>query len=89
MFSGNEIMKLGLDPAPLIEMISTMLDDKFEKLEMKLTSKNRVLTREEAAKRLNVQPNTISQYVKNGRLNNSGVGKKILILESDLLKLKK
>ena len=43
-----------------------------------------LINRNEVAKHLGVSPGTISAYVKNGKLTNHGVGKKILISEADL-----
>jgi excisionase family DNA binding protein len=87
MNSGNGKMIMAFDAAPLIEMISIILDEKFEAFKKSIKSNSRVLTRNQAAELLCVSPATISQYIKDGRLNNVGTGKKILIFESDLTKI--
>ena len=61
----------------------------FKILEEKLMKEPKVLSREEAAKMIGVSPSTISQYVKNGLLPNRGLGRRINILESDLVKVPK
>ncbi len=68
----------------LRDVIKDIFDEEFKKLEIKLTKKSKILTREDAAKFIGVCPNTISEYVKSGRLTNRGLGRKVLILESDL-----
>lgn len=68
----------------LREVIKDIFDEEFKKLETKLSKKSNVLTRDDAAKLIGVCPNTISEYIKSGRLTNRGIGRKVLILESDL-----
>ena len=51
-------------------------------MEKRLAKQSKVLTREQAAERLFVCPNTISSYIKSGRLKNRGVGRKVLLFES-------
>jgi excisionase family DNA binding protein len=68
----------------LRDVIKDIFDEEFKKLEMKLSKKSKVLTRDDAAKLIGVCPNTISEYIKSGRLTNRGIGRKVLILESDL-----
>jgi predicted transcriptional regulator of viral defense system len=68
----------------LREVIKDIFDEAFQKLEIKLNKKSKILTREDAAKLIGVCPNTISEYIKSGRLTNRGIGRKLLILESDL-----
>jgi excisionase family DNA binding protein len=68
----------------LREVIKDIFEHEFQKLESKLTKKSKVLTRDDAAKLIGVCPNTISEYIKSGRLTNRGIGRKVLILESDL-----
>jgi excisionase family DNA binding protein len=68
----------------LREVIKDIFDEEFKKLETKLTKKSKILTRDDAAKLIGVCPNTISEYIKSGRLTNRGIGRKVLILESDL-----
>ena len=68
----------------LRDVIKDIFDEEFKKLETKLTKKSKILTRDDAAKLIGVCPNTISEYIKSGRLKNRGIGRKVLILESDL-----
>ena len=68
----------------LREVIKDIFDEAFQKLEIKLNKKSKILTREDAAKLIGVCPNTISEYIKSGRIINRGIGRKLLILESDL-----
>lgn len=68
----------------LRDVIKDIFDEEFKKLEIKLTKKSKILTRDDAAKLIGVCPNTISEYIKSGRLKNRGIGRKVLILESDL-----
>jgi excisionase family DNA binding protein len=68
----------------LRDVIKDIFDEEFQKLEMKLSKKSKILTRDDAAKLIGVCPNTISEYIKSGRLKNRGIGRKVLILESDL-----
>lgn len=68
----------------LEEILRKVVRDEMATLENKLKREPKVLTREVAAERIGVCPNTISEYVKTGRLPNRGIGRKILILESDL-----
>jgi len=68
----------------LRDVIKDIFNEEFQKLETKLTKKSKILTRDDAAKLIGVCPNTISEYIKSGRLVNRGLGRKVLILESDL-----
>ena len=68
----------------LRDVIKDIFNEEFQKLETRLTKKSKILTRDDAAKLLGVCPNTISEYIKSGRLVNRGLGRKVLILESDL-----
>jgi excisionase family DNA binding protein len=68
----------------LRDVIKDIFNEEFQKLETRLTKKSKILTRDDAAKLLGVCPNTISEYIKSGRLVNRGIGRKVLILESDL-----
>lgn len=73
-----------LTKSNLRDVIKDIFDEEFKKLETKLTKKSKILTRDDAAKLIGVCPNTISEYIKSGRLTNRGIGRKVLILESDL-----
>lgn len=68
----------------LRDVIKDIFDEEFQKLETKLSKQSKILTRDDAAKLIGVCPNTISEYIKSGRLKNRGIGRKVLILESDL-----
>ena len=68
----------------LEEILRKVVRDEINNLKKTLTREPKVLTREAAAERIGVCPNTVSEYVKSGRLRNRGIGRKILILESDL-----
>lgn len=68
----------------LRDVIKDIFEVEFQKLESKLSKKSKILTRDDAAKLIGVCPNTISEYIKSGRLTNRGIGRKVLILESDL-----
>jgi len=68
----------------LREVIKDLFAEEFQKLDEKLLKKSKILTRDDAAKFIGVCPNTISEYIKSGRLTNRGIGRKVLILESDL-----
>lgn len=68
----------------LRSVITSVIEEEFKKFETKLERKSKVLTRENAAKKLGVCPNTISEYIKDGRLTNRGLGRKILLFETDL-----
>ena len=84
MNEGNGMMKVTLDTSPIYEMIASIIDDRFKIFENRIQSQSVVLTREEAANILKVKPNTISSYVKEKRLMNRGLGKKLLFLKSDI-----
>jgi hypothetical protein len=66
------------------EILKDIIAKEMNNLTNKLVKESKILTREEAAIKLNVCNNTISDYVKRGQLKNRGLGRKILILESDL-----
>ena len=68
----------------LRDVIKDIFNEEFQKLETRLNKKSKILTRDDAAKLLGVCPNTISEYTKSGRLVNRGLGRKVLIHESDL-----
>jgi excisionase family DNA binding protein len=84
MNGSNEILKLNIDVSLFRGMIEDILDEKFKVFESRLQSNSVALTREDASNMLKVTPNTISQYVKEGKLKNRGVGKKILFFKSDI-----
>jgi excisionase family DNA binding protein len=73
----------------LDRILREIVQSEFKILEEKLRKEPKVLTREEAAEFLNVCPNTISEYVNKGHIPNRGIGRKIMILETDLMKVSK
>jgi len=66
------------------ESVRGVFKEELPQLENRLIKKGRTLTREESAVKLGVSPNTISRFINDGRLSNVGVGRKILINESEL-----
>jgi hypothetical protein len=73
----------------LDRILREVVQSEFKILEEKLRKEPKVLTREESAEFLNVCPNTISDYVKKGFIPNRGIGRKIMLLETDLMKVSK
>jgi len=59
------------------ERVSKIIDDK-------VIRQPKILSRTEAAKQLGLCENTISEYVKQGRIPNRGIGRKILLYDTDL-----
>ena len=57
-------------------------------IDRKVIRQPKVLSRSEAAAEIGVCENTISEYVKQGRLEIRGIGRKVLILDTDLVNLK-
>jgi excisionase family DNA binding protein len=66
------------------ESVRGVFKEELPELENRLLKKGRTLTREESAGKLGVSPNTISRFINDGRLTNVGIGRKILINESEL-----
>jgi excisionase family DNA binding protein len=73
-----------LDGVSLEEKLRTIIQEELQILSQKINREPKILTRDQAAEKLGVCPNTISDYVKRGQLKNRGIGRKILIRESDL-----
>jgi hypothetical protein len=73
-----------LDGESLEEKLRTIIREELQLLGQKINREPKILTRENAAQKIGVCPNTISDYIKRGQLKNRGIGRKILILESDL-----
>ncbi|MBC35967.1 MAG: hypothetical protein CL663_08015 [Bacteroidetes bacterium] len=73
----------------LDRLLREIVQSEFKTLEKKLRKEPKVLTRDEAAEFLNVCPNTVSEYVKKGYIPNRGIGRKIMLLEADLMKVSK
>jgi hypothetical protein len=84
MNGSNNLLNLNIDLTPFNDMIIRIVDDRFKVHESRLRDQSIVLTREDASKMLKITPNTISQYVKEGKLINRGIGKKILFFKSDI-----
>jgi hypothetical protein len=68
----------------LESLLRSIISEEIERISTKLNREIKMLTRDEAALKLSVCPNTISEWVKTGRLKNRGLNRKILILDSDL-----
>jgi hypothetical protein len=77
-----------LDGHSLEEKLRSIIRQEIQVLSEKINREPKLYTRENAAEKLGVCPNTISDYVKRGQLKNRGIGRKILILESDLDRIK-
>lgn len=87
MYNENEQIYL-ITERNLKNAIQEVIKSELKYLEERLSKKNKILTREEAAEIIKVCPNTISEYVKTGRLKNVGIGRKILIQEAELESIK-
>lgn len=83
MYGNNKSMFL-IDVESFENLLRGILAQEIEKLSTKINKVPKLLTREQAANILNVCPNTISEWVKSGRLENKGIGRKILLLDSDI-----
>lgn len=83
MYENNKSMFL-IDVENFENLVREILAEEIEKLSMKINKVPKLLTREQAANILKVCPNTISEWVKSGRLENRGIGRKILLLDSDI-----
>jgi excisionase family DNA binding protein len=83
MFTENEPVYFFTRPQ-LTEILQEVVRKEITGLENRLVKKGRTLTREESAVKLGVSPNTISRFINDGRLTNVGIGRKILINESEL-----
>ena len=53
-------------------------------IDNKVIRQPKVLSRTEAAKEIGVCENTISVYVQQGRIPNRGIGRKIMVYDTDL-----
>jgi excisionase family DNA binding protein len=65
-------------------LLRKIVSEEIEILSKKINKIPKLLTRDQAAKALNVCPNTISEWVKSGRLENRGIGRKILLQDTDI-----
>lgn len=68
-------------------ILQKILDKKFEEYIERSFRPEVIYTRDEAAKLLNVRPNTISNYIDNKILTNRGIGRKILISSKEIDRL--
>ncbi len=68
-------------------ILQKILDKKFEEYIERSYRPEIIYTRDEAAKLLNVRPNTISNYIDNKILTNRGIGRKILISSKEIDRL--
>lgn len=68
-------------------ILQKILDKKFEEFIERSYRPEEIYTRNEAAKLLNVRPNTISNYIDNKILTNRGIGRKILISSKEIDRL--
>ena len=73
-----------IDGEDLESLLREIVKSEFSVLEEKLKIPPRILTREEAGKKIGVTKNTVSEYIKRGLIPNRGLGHKVLVLESDL-----
>ena len=87
MYQPKQQMYL-IDKDNLEEILRSIIREEIDQLSSKLNRIPKLLTRDEAAIKLDVCPNTVSDWIKAGRLSNRGIGRKILLLESDLDGLK-
>lgn len=68
----------------LEEVVRKIIRTEIEDFSNKITRVPKTLTRDEAAMKMNVNPNTISNYVRQGRLKNRGIGRRILLHDTDI-----
>jgi excisionase family DNA binding protein len=73
--------------------LSTLLreiihDEVSNVIDTKVIRQPKVLSRTEAAERLGICENTISKYVKQGRIQNRGIGRKLMLYDTDLEQIK-
>lgn len=74
-----------LDTTDLKEILKATIKEEIKELEERLRKPSRILSRVQAATQIGVSPNTISNYVHSGRIPNHGKGRKILIMEHELV----
>jgi excisionase family DNA binding protein len=83
MYNQNQPMYL-INAEMLEDVVRKIILEQNEILLKKINKIPKLLTREQAAKVMNVCPNTISEWIRCGRLQNRGIGRKILLMDSDL-----
>ena len=76
-----------LDSKQLEWVLAELLDKKFDELLQRINTPEVIYTRDEAARILNVRPNTVSSYIEQGILTNKGLGRKILISSKEIERL--
>lgn len=82
----NIISIVNLTTAELQELIQTAIAAEMSKIPYpSLAGENKVLTRKEAAEYLSITPNTLSRYVKKGRIKACGTEKRYFFLPEELL----
>ncbi len=86
-----DLLKLILDEniKPILDDFSEKILSRLDSLEKLVGANNKTLNRKQTAIELKISPNTVSKWVREGRLNNIGVGKKYLFYESDINNIKK
>ena len=72
----------------LEDNLRLVIREELQILIHKINRESKILTREDAAEKIGVCPNTISDYIRRGYLKNRGKGRRIMILESDLEEVK-
>jgi Fic family protein len=75
---------LPINKSDLQECLKRVINHELSEFSRQLKRQQKLLTRIDAARKLKVSPNTISEYIKRGQLINRGIGRKILLFESDL-----
>lgn len=78
-----------IDSTELEMILREIIRSELRGLEESIKKEPKILSRTEASKFLGYCPNTISEFVKKGIIPNRGKGRKISILESDLLNIRK
>ena len=88
-YNSNQMFLVNKDDL-LFLLRKVIKEEVGEVVDKKINRQPKILSRKEAANILGICENTISEYVKNGRLPNRGIGRKIMILDTDLdhIKLK-
>lgn len=76
-----------LDSNQLEWVLSKILDKKFDEFLQSINTPEVIYTRDEAANKLGVRPNTVSSYIDQGLLTNKGVGRKVLISSKEIDRL--
>jgi len=83
MYNDKQPMYL-IDGQNLEVILRKIMREEISTMIKTMTRVPKTLTRDEAAELLNVCPNTVSEFIKGGRLINRGIGRKILLHDTDL-----